>query len=199
MSPAYVLEPTYDALRRRLLAGTWPSGYRLEAARLASELGVSITPVRDSLNRLTGERLVHSSPGDGFQVPRLDETEFCALLDWHHALVGLALEWTGAGSRQMLLPQGHNGIADRTALLFAAIGGVAGNSELDGAIGVTASKLSRYRHREDEILIDTHSELGEIEALVRADNRAQLVRCIEHYHRRRTDAAAQLVHLTYSA
>lgn len=199
MSPAYVLEPTYDALRRRLLAGAWPSGYRLEAARLASELGVSITPVRDSLNRLTGEQLVHSSPGDGFQVPRLNETQFCTLLEWHHALISLAFRWTGSNDRPMLLPQGHNGIADRTALLFSAIGGVAGNGDLDGAIGATASKLSRYRHREDEILIDAYSELGEIEALVRADNRAQLVRRIEHYHRRRSDAAAQLVHLTYSA
>src|SRR3546814_2577536 len=75
MSPAYVLEPTYDTLRRRLFAGVWPSGQRLEAARLATELGVSMTPVRDSLNRLAGERLVHSSPGEGFQVPLLSETE----------------------------------------------------------------------------------------------------------------------------
>src|SRR3546814_7069587 len=48
---------------------------RLEAARLATELGVSMTPVRDSLNRLAGERLVHSSPGEGFQVPLLSETD----------------------------------------------------------------------------------------------------------------------------
>src|SRR3546814_12685064 len=67
-SDLYVLEPTYDTLRRRLFAGVWPSGQRLEAARLATELGVSMTPVRDSLNRLAGERLVHSSPGEGFQV-----------------------------------------------------------------------------------------------------------------------------------
>ena len=55
MSPAHVLEPTYDTLRRRLVAGDWPPRCRLEAARLAEELGVSITPVRDALNRLTGE------------------------------------------------------------------------------------------------------------------------------------------------
>lgn len=68
MSPAHVLEPTYDTLRRRLLMGAWPAGQRLEAARLAADLGVSITPVRDSLNRLTGERLIVSQPGDGFHV-----------------------------------------------------------------------------------------------------------------------------------
>src|SRR3546814_6424456 len=90
MSPAYVLEPTYDTLRRRLFAGVWPSGQRLEAARLATELGVSMTPVRDSLNRLAGERLVHSSPGEGFKVPLLSATELRALIDWHRDLVGIA-------------------------------------------------------------------------------------------------------------
>ena len=37
MSPAHVLEPTYDAIRRRLLAGAWEPGARLEAARLADD------------------------------------------------------------------------------------------------------------------------------------------------------------------
>src|SRR3546814_11762698 len=74
---------TYDALRRRLRSGAWTSGHRLEAARRALEFDVSITPVRDSLNRLTGEQLVASLPGDGFHVPRHDETDFCAMLDWH--------------------------------------------------------------------------------------------------------------------
>src|SRR3546814_8619732 len=113
MSPAYVLEPTYDTLRRRLFAGVWPSGQRLEAARLATELGVSMTPVRDSLNRLAGERLVHSSPGEGFQVSLLNETELRALIDWHRALVGIALgrRRTITISRDLL--QGHDGIGDR--------------------------------------------------------------------------------------
>ncbi len=30
MSPAHVLEPTYDTLRRRLLMGAWPAGQRLD-------------------------------------------------------------------------------------------------------------------------------------------------------------------------
>ncbi|RYE93018.1 MAG: GntR family transcriptional regulator, partial [Oxalobacteraceae bacterium] len=49
MSPSHVLEPTYASIRHCLVSGFWPAGRRLEAARLAEELGVSITPVRDSL------------------------------------------------------------------------------------------------------------------------------------------------------
>ena len=197
MSPAHVLEPTYDTLRRRLLGGAWPSGYRLEAARLASELDVSITPVRDSLNRLTGEQLVHSAPGEGFHVPRIDETELCEMLDWHHALIRLALEWPGAKERVILLPQGYNGIATRTALLFAAAAGVAENGELELAVGAATAKLNRYRLREDEVLADVTKELDLIEAHIHAEDRDELLRVIGDYHRRRRDAAARLVRLTY--
>ena len=75
MSPSHILEPTYQALRERLMGGEWPAGFRLDTARLAADLGVSKSPVRDSLNRLTGERMVDFEPGYGFHVPRLDETQ----------------------------------------------------------------------------------------------------------------------------
>ena len=76
MSPAHVFEPTYEAIKRRLITGEWSSGTRIEAARLADELGVSVTPVRDSLYRLNGESMVDFTPGEGFHVHRLTETEF---------------------------------------------------------------------------------------------------------------------------
>lgn len=197
MSPAHVLEPTYDALRRRLLGGAWPSGYRLEAARLALEFDVSITPVRDCLNRLTGEKLVHSSPGDGFHVPRLDETDLCAMLDWHHALIRLALKWEGAQERTMLLPKGYNGIATRTALLFASAAGLADNDELEMAISSITARLNRFRLRENEVLADATEELDAIESCIRVGGRAELLDMIDNYHLRRRGVASRLVRLTY--
>src|SRR3546814_6964690 len=88
-----------------------------------------MTPVRDSLNRLAGERLVHSSPGEGFQVPLLSETELRALIDWHRALVGIALGRRRTITISRDLPQGHDGIGERTALLFTVIAGAAGSLE----------------------------------------------------------------------
>jgi len=73
MSPAHVFEPTYQGLKERLKTGLWPMGMRLETAKLADELGVSVTPVRDSLNRLVGERLVELWPGEGYRVARISE------------------------------------------------------------------------------------------------------------------------------
>src|SRR3546814_13644235 len=73
MSPAHVLEPTYQAIRKRLMEAAWPAGFRLDTARLAGELGVSTSPVRDSLNHLAGERMVDFEMGAGFYVPRTDK------------------------------------------------------------------------------------------------------------------------------
>lgn len=194
MSPSYVLEPTYDTLRRRLFAGVWPSGQRLEAARLASELGVSMTPVRDSLNRLAGERLVHSSPGEGFQVPLLSETELRGLIDWHRALIGIALGRRRAIAMLTDLPQGHNGIGERTAILFTAIASAAGSLELHWALGNAAARLDCYRRHEETVLYEAHSELTALEALVRGGNRTGLTRAVERYHDRRRAVVGDLVH-----
>ena len=69
MSPAHVFEPTYEAIKRRLMTGEWASGTRIEAARLADDFGVSVTPVRDSLYRLNGERMVDFTPGEAREIP----------------------------------------------------------------------------------------------------------------------------------
>lgn len=199
MSPAYVLEPTYDTLRRRILTGAWPSGHRIEAARVAAELGVSVTPVRDSLNRLAGERLVHASPGAGYQVPLLDETELRGLVDWHHGLVSIALRSSEAEAMAVTVPQGHDGVGERTALLFATIAGVACNRELDWTIANVAARLGAYRRHEEMVLGDALAELEQLELLAQEGDRNQLVQAVEHYHGRRHAAAAELVHAARSA
>lgn len=195
MSPANVLEPTYDALRRRLLTGLWSSGYRIEAGRLAGELGVSMTPVRDALYRLTGERLVQSMPGDGFHVPVLVESEFRALLDWHHKLLTMALRAHRGPFPATEVPQGRDGIGERTALLFGAIASTAGNVELDWALNNAAARLGPFRRHEDQALPGVDEELCLFEELVRGAPRPAMNRAIDHYHQRRSGHAANLTRL----
>ena len=90
MSPAHVLEPTYRRLKRALMEGIWPGGAKLEAMRLAEDFGVSMTPVRDSLNQLVGEGLVDLTPGEGFRVPPLTEQRLRDLLDVNAVLLETA-------------------------------------------------------------------------------------------------------------
>src|SRR3546814_5700378 len=81
MSPAHVIEPTDEAIKRRLMNGEWDGGARLDSTRIAEALSVSVTPVRDRLYRLTGERMVDFTHGEGFHVHRLTETELRDLLE----------------------------------------------------------------------------------------------------------------------
>ena len=91
MSPLQAMERSYRALKGQLRDGVHLPGHRLEANRIADDLGVSMTPVRDALNRLAGERLVEASSGEGFHVPRLSEGELRDLYEWHSALIIMAV------------------------------------------------------------------------------------------------------------
>lgn len=192
MSPAHVLEPTYDAIRRRLVSGAWQPGFRLEAARLAGLLGVSITPVRDSLNRLTGERLVDAWPNEGFRVPRLEGRELRGLIGWHHELVRLARR-TVSLQQISVIQRGHDGIAERTSLLFAALAGDATEIEARWAMGNAAARLGPYRKHEATILSGVDEELASIEAAVLNGNDEALGSAIEGYHHRRQTVSDELV------
>lgn len=72
----------YELLRDRIIDGRLTPGERLQIARLADELGVSQTPVREALNRLASERLVSLAPYKGFSVtPLLDDDSLRQLFD----------------------------------------------------------------------------------------------------------------------
>src|SRR3546814_10889416 len=76
------------------MAGGWAPGSRLESAKSADQRGVSVTPVRDCLYRLAGERMVDFTHGDGFHAHRLSETEYRDMLDLHLILLLAALATT---------------------------------------------------------------------------------------------------------
>ena len=59
-------EQTYSALKHGLLSGDFPAARRLGEERLASELGVSRTPVREALSRLHSEGLVERLDDGGY-------------------------------------------------------------------------------------------------------------------------------------
>ena len=58
----------YNALRSDILSGTYPAGASLVETRIAEELDVSRTPVREALRRLELEELVRSTPNKGMVV-----------------------------------------------------------------------------------------------------------------------------------
>src|SRR6185503_4923243 len=91
MTPPGTFERVYAAIRERLRDGLYRPGERLEPALLSDELNASVTPVRDALHRLTGERLVDAPRHEGFRSPMLTETTLRHLYAWHLDLLLLAV------------------------------------------------------------------------------------------------------------
>ncbi|NLU82306.1 GntR family transcriptional regulator [Rhodococcus sp. HNM0569] len=65
------VEDTYTVLRERIIAGDYRPGVSLSQVRLAEELAVSRTPLREALRRLEAEHLVVSAANRGVVVAPL--------------------------------------------------------------------------------------------------------------------------------
>src|SRR5574338_1116410 len=91
MTPPGTFDRVYAAIKIRLRGGVYRPGTRLEPAILSDELNASVTPIRDALHRLTGERLVEAPPHEGFRAPMMTETLLRYLYSWHLDLLLLVL------------------------------------------------------------------------------------------------------------
>ena len=77
-------------LRERLLNGTYPAGTRLTELGLAPQLGVSRTPVRHALARLSHEGLLEELPRGGFRVRSFTVDEIWSAIELRGILEGSA-------------------------------------------------------------------------------------------------------------
>ncbi len=190
MSPIQAMERSYGTLRAMLRVGAFVPGARLEANRLADELGVSMTPIRDALHRLVGERLVDASSGEGFHMPRLDETELRELYEWNAAILSMAVRTTPAAMLAFAIgdPPLTGSLAERTAELSARIASAVPNAELGNAIVAASDRLHPFRMIEADILPAIEQELDTIARVDPAQAQA-----IRRFHVRRMRAAAELV------
>lgn len=84
---------TYSYLKEKLLAGRFEPGERLTEEQLASDFGVSRTPVREALHKLEKEGLVKPLETRGFCVPSDSIEEMEELFDIRSILEGYALRY----------------------------------------------------------------------------------------------------------
>jgi len=68
-------QEAYDLVKRALLRGDIASGEIISANALASELGISNSPVREALSDLTGDGLLVLVKNRGFRVKQASETD----------------------------------------------------------------------------------------------------------------------------
>lgn len=75
-----------DRLRQRLLQGEWAAGADINEAEIASQLGVSRTPVREALKLLCHEGLLSAQARRGMRVAVLSDAQIAEAQHLHALL-----------------------------------------------------------------------------------------------------------------
>lgn len=199
MNSGATSERVYAALKDRLLANAFAPGARLDPAILASDLASSVTPVRETLHLLTGERLVETRAGDGFHLPHLTGPGLEDLYDWNADILLLSLRKRSAplDGNAFAPSSADKGIAERTAALFGQVAARSANGEHARAAQSLNDRLNAIRTVEAAVLADIAEELAAIEAAAAANEIATLRRAIGAYHRRRRRRAFEIVRALY--
>lgn len=194
MSPAHVLEPTYQGLKSRLKAGSWPMGMRLEATKLADELGVSVTPVRDSLNRLVGERLVELWPGEGYRVARIGERQLRDLFGFNRELLSRAVIVMVASDVEMDWSDEPSPYPERVARLFAGVAAASGSTAVVEVVEALNDRLHPVRCLDPELIAGCEIEIETFGRVI-VEDVDPLARdsWLASYHDRRCELASEYV------
>ncbi|SET97442.1 GntR family transcriptional regulator [Paracoccus homiensis] len=90
--PKSLTELVTSDLRDRIVGGEFELGSQLSEARIAKDLGVSRTPVREAINRLEMEGLLVVEPQRGSYVFNLEPEELAKLCDARTCLESEALK-----------------------------------------------------------------------------------------------------------
>lgn len=86
-------EQVYRYLKEKITNMSLPPGTKIDISKVAQELGVSPTPVREAIHKLIQHGLVVSQPYTGFFVIRLSTKDVEELFDLRRALELLAMRY----------------------------------------------------------------------------------------------------------
>lgn len=86
----------YEKLRKALMTGELQPGQRLNGRTLATQLGTSLTPVREALLQLVTEGTLEMQAGRSISVPVLTRAAYLELRDLRMAVEGMGAERAAA-------------------------------------------------------------------------------------------------------
>ncbi|PHP17568.1 hypothetical protein CG471_22235 [Sphingobium sp. IP1] len=199
MSPESVTaDRIHRELKLNIIEGEFGPGAVLGLQLIARMFGTSISPVRDALNRLVGERIVELQPGGGFTVPVFDNRKAYHIYSWHADVVRAVvkvmdkLDRLGPppdfSSRESREP---DAIASATAEFFTALASCSPNPEHLMAIEVLGERLHVLRLQEG-MFARQAEELGSLWKLAGSGNRNATRVAMWHYHRKRLLRASDI-------
>ena len=146
------LDYVYELLKKRIVTGELDTEAELVIAKVAEELGVSQTPVREALKRLEAEALIVISPNGKAKVAPISLQDLTDLHMVRSALEGLAAELAAVNLTE--------GEINRLGDLAVEIRGLLLNNNLD-----RYDQLNQEFHNiivtaaHNEVLLQTYSDI----------------------------------------
>ncbi len=89
---SFLRHEAYVYIQEQLIAGRWGLNDRISEKAVADELGISRTPVREAIRKLTTEGLLYQVPSSGTFVTKPDRQSIVEMFEVRLALEGLAAE-----------------------------------------------------------------------------------------------------------
>lgn len=170
--------------------GRFGWGEPLVVTALANELGLSPTPVREALARLSGEGLIEHRPGRGYYAPSPSADDLADLWEMHRRLVHWALDLLDpSGTRRPLGPDGESS-AER---LFIALARAPGHEVLARAHWRTTLQLRPVRAAEAQLAADDQAWIAKVSVLVGRGDITGLEAEVDAYHATRVDRASAVL------
>ncbi len=109
------------AIRKGIFSGVLPPGITLPERKLAEELGVSRTPVREALFTLLGEGLVELTPGRCARVRKVRSSEIEQIYSLRRVLESHAARSAAGHRDQRLLERAEAALAAGNHLLLTVL------------------------------------------------------------------------------
>jgi len=195
MSPGATFERVYHELKRMLTEGELPPGTPIEPALIGKQIASSITPIRDALHRLTGERLVETPNHNGFRAPMPTEGSLRDLYDWNAHLIALAARKIPKAltATELSLAVFEEDPVAATADLFSEIVRSTGSAEHICAVRQLNDRLAPMRMIEAKVVEDTTQEYEAILQAFRRTDRKALTGEVVRYHGLRKRSVAAII------
>ena len=187
-------------IRERLRDGVFRPGERIAATQVADLLGLSATPVREALSRLSGEGLLEDRRGQGFFVSVLTGLDIADLYRLSLAHLTLALDSQRLSAKGMAplrerLPSVPTDPVRDVERLFTDWIMEAGGQSLWMSYRSLLIKLGPVRRVESLVFEDLAAESAALRGLVDLSTPVERLRALEAFHTRRIDLADQLAPL----
>lgn len=206
MSPdAASADYVYRRLKADIMSGRFGPAVVPNVHQIAVEIGVSISPVRDAMERLVGERILVTRSGGGFQMPTVTATSLRDLYLWHSYLTRGAIRSMPAITHSAALaeepvtvePYDNGAIVAATARFFLELGSATVGDEHTIAIRSAGERLAVIRLAEHRFR-DRKPELERLQSLSVSGSKAALKEAISVYHRRRLRHLSQIIRSLHS-